>query len=1135
VIFIRNGKATKEIKSRLTGKTLKRYNDGVRITERDIVPYALATSQAGELFVRTFDISKARNEAMSLASRDRLGPYKADFQTFYGDLARYLNNLSDRENAVPTKELFGDAAKAAYMTDFFGGKDGTAAKYIRNFTLDRMIDMRPTGEKVSMSQIAYDRNKARFMPAENLGESKVFDSPDTGFRIISKNNKHSLYAPTGERLGIYDTQAKAESVSSKIQNKSTQISVSQPKVADGIVTAPESGAFKFTKDVAANFMPADSKVRLDDYADRTIIALAADRMGVGQAEVGPFSNRRILSVPTQGGRGFMKIFNGGGWAFSDTATANRFLSRLTQVADKKGNALVGITVLNPINHLNNQTGQLAYIEAMRAAVDGGVVTKSQADAHIKAISDRILSSKAKSLNQTTRDIFSNTTDLKSLENAIKDKALNFNSAAWLVKKAQGKTLPISYKEQVAHGISVEQIAKGLTDKELIDIPDYSVVALMEVNVNQKPDANNFHYAYPISVHGKTVGFLDKFYNLADLSTNPKIRTKKGRVTAQPVQTVMPILDNIRKTLKTQQGIPSDPAQRVNFMPDTPESKFYSSRIISAVENSSQGKANGSQWKATIKNSKLGVNQDEYALVGVGDLEDGKTYTKAEVLDYLRANEVVVKDVTLGGENSGAKVVPIRYDSIQTEVTPKNQSSDEPITVVAHAYSDGTIDLGSVTQYPEGQYQRGFEFVAEDMDGRAEGFHDLESAGEWLGRKIEQPVDPTHFSQYTLPGAKEGSYREVLLTVPDVATGRKAEAAMAVKNAEAEVASGKRHLEQMRREQPNNVKGIAASESYLAKNEEKLRQAKEVEANEPADARQSWRDGHDQYSDISNPIVRLRTNERTTADGKRMLFIEEVQAPQRKEFEKMPALFQKNWREIAFKWALRTAADNGFDLVGYTTGKQQAERYDLSKQLSEISYSGSNLKAYDKNGNVTVSKTGVKPEELPDIIGKEAAKKLMEQEPKGTLRTISGLDLNVGGEGLKKLYDQDFRNVVNNLPVVKKSGQKVGMAEIVTQDKKMVESPINVGEPTFEQSQLTTRVYSINVAPEMRNASVSFMPSVKFSAPEKLPNGQAWSTDNNYRVIQKEGGKYRVYAPTGTLIGVADTLDKSKKLIEKRSR
>jgi hypothetical protein len=61
------------------------------------------------------------------------------------------------------------------------------------------------------------------------------------------------------------------------------------------------------------------------------------------------------------------------------------------------------------------------------------------------------------------------------------------------------------------------------------------------------------------------------------------------------------------------------------------------------------------------------------------------------------------------------------------------------------------------------------------------------------------------------------------------------------------------------------------------------------------------------------------------------------------------------------------------------------------------------------------------------------------------------------------------------------------------------------------------------------------PRISFQPAEKLPNGQAWSTDNNYRVIQKEGGKFRVYAPTGAMIGVEDTLDKSKKLIEKRSR
>jgi len=282
VIFIRNGKATKEIKSRLTGKTLKRYNDGVRITERDIVPYALATSQAGELFVRTFDISKARNEAMSLASRDRLGPYKADFQTFYGDLARYLNNLSDRENAVPTKELFGDAAKAAYMTDFFGGKDGTAAKYIRNFTLDRMIDMRPTGEKVSMSQLAYDRNKARFMPAENLGDSKIFNSPDSGYRIISKsNNKHSLYAPTGERIGIYDTQAGAERNANKVAAALPRRNMASSKD----VSYDDQGNIKFRNKEPKDWTP-------EDFAEYG--------KGFGVENLGPLSDVKEISQGVAG-------------------------------------------------------------------------------------------------------------------------------------------------------------------------------------------------------------------------------------------------------------------------------------------------------------------------------------------------------------------------------------------------------------------------------------------------------------------------------------------------------------------------------------------------------------------------------------------------------------------------------------------------------------------------------------------------------------------------------------------------------------------------------------------------------------------------------------------------------------------
>ena len=74
--------------------------------------------------------------------------------------------------------------------------------------------------------------------------------------------------------------------------------------------------------------------------------------------------------------------------------------------------------------------------------------------------------------------------------------------------------------------------------------------------------------------------------------------------------------------------------------------FYS-RLQRAVELSPQTKASGAQWKATIKNAKIGINRDEFALTNVDDLEDGTTYTKQEIIDYLARNAVKVEPVVLG--------------------------------------------------------------------------------------------------------------------------------------------------------------------------------------------------------------------------------------------------------------------------------------------------------------------------------------------------------------------------------------------------------------------------------------------------------------------------------------------------------
>ena len=619
--------------------------------------------------------------------------------------------------------------------------------------------------------------------------------------------------------------------------------------------------------------------------------------------------------------------------------------------------------------------------------------------------------------------------------------------------------------------------------------------------------------------------------------------------------------------------------KVAFMPAdsaAPESKFYSSRIISAVENSSQGKANGSQWKATIKNSKLGVNQDEYALTRVEDLEAGKTYTKAEVLDYLRANEVVVKDVTLGG-------VPDGVEAKRKEIEAKIDDS----TLVTDAMKAGYNQLDAVNL--PWRIREGRTNISSLPDSILDEAKRVDALWkEWDGLDKSVSNQTTHFSEYTLPGAKEGSYREVLLTVP--ATPK---------------------ISRSREMTLGDIPAGATTQEFLALRGralagEKLKYTEEGE---------TWRDGHSQYDNIPNPIVRLRTNERTiitytpeqiadigrrlvSAIGansenslgssapqfgvnkgaitpleaaqyshakkytsgvdqkgavKRMLFIEEIQAPQKGQFEKMPALFQKNWRDIAFKWALRTAADNGFDSIGWTTGEQQAARYDLSKQIDKLYWYPSEdgkgtLIASSKEQGDIINKQ-IAANEIGDYVGKEIAKRLLDAKPtaasqaraeqmtkggaKDVPHRLSGVDLKIGGEGLKKLYDLDFRNVVNNLPVVKKSGQKVGMVEIVTQDQKMVESPINVGEPTFERSQLTTPVHAINVTPEMRNASVSFMPSMQFSAAENLPNGKVWRGENGYAIMQKEGGKFRVHSPIG-LIGIAASYEAAEKMASKRN-
>lgn len=157
------------------------------------------------------------------------------------------------------------------------------------------------------------------------------------------------------------------------------------------------------------------------------------------------------------------------------------------------------------------------------------------------------------------------------------------------------------------------------------------------------------------------------------------------------------------------------------------------------------------------------------------------------------------------------------------------------------------------------------------------------------------------------------------------------------------------------------------------------------------------------------------------------------------FAGIPAApFEKNWHELAMKRMLRLAAEEGYDYVAWTTGDQQAERYNIGRVIDSIDVNlldhtefGNNGKGvkitvhynegrdvtpfeFDENGNGTLTDS-----RLEDYVGKELAVKILSMNEPGT---ISGENLRVGADGMKGFYDDILPRFMNKYG--KKWGVKV---------------------------------------------------------------------------------------------------------------
>ena len=117
--------------------------------------------------------------------------------------------------------------------------------------------------------------------------------------------------------------------------------------------------------------------------------------------------------------------------------------------------------------------------------------------------------------------------------------------------------------------------------------------------------------------------------------------------------------------------------------------------------------------------------------------------------------------------------------------------------------------------------------------------------------------------------------------------------------------------------------------------------------------------------------------------------------------------------LLMKKALIEAVSNDHASVSWTTGDQQADRYDLSKQISRVNYFLDNhtLMAFDSDSEIVLNKKNVPENEIQDYIGKDATHKLLESTPrKGTtgrlIKSLEGVELKAGGEWAQSMYGNE---------------------------------------------------------------------------------------------------------------------------------
>jgi hypothetical protein len=271
--------------------------------------------------------------------------------------------------------------------------------------------------------------------------------------------------------------------------------------------------------------------------------------------------------------------------------------------------------------------------------------------------------------------------------------------------------------------------------------------------------------------------------------------------------------------------------------------FYSP-IEDRINTFKQPKASVQKWKEIV-----GVKSDEAVYSGLSDwlggMKPDRQLSKEEVSQFIKDNRIEINEVVKGkgGKMSQSQIDDV-YNGVRDQLSNMDMIDDvdgdrnNPLDVWYNNPTDENYDtLGEFTE------ERGVDlnFIA-----------DAENDG-------------TKFSQYQLPGGQ--NYKEVLITLP-----RNEDKAIAEYNkVRDELDEFVRNIDMPTEADKLRYAELSKKEKAL---QDKLPKNTLIQQGRAYQGTRPFRSSH---FDEPNIITHLRMNTRTDADGKKVLFLEEVQS------------------------------------------------------------------------------------------------------------------------------------------------------------------------------------------------------------------------------------------------------------------